>query len=74
MRPLTNDIAHSYQFSFEPNKKWSGFYAKAEEIRNYVEGVADKYGASRFIRLKHNVTQCTWDDSMKQWWVRTSRA
>lgn len=65
--PYTDDIAHSYQFTFEPNKRWGGFYAKAEEIQNYIEGVAEKYGANRFIHLQHKVTQCVWDDSKKQW-------
>lgn len=63
----TNYIAHSYQFTFEPNKKWTGFYAKAEEIRHYIEGVSEKYGANRFVHLRHEVTQCVWDESKKQW-------
>lgn len=59
--------AHSYQFSFEPNKRWSGFYAPSQEICEYIDHVAEKYGAKRFIELQHKVTGCTWDDGKKQW-------
>lgn len=62
-----HQIAHSYQYSFEPNKHWSGFYATSEEIRNYIGGVAEKYGANRFVQLRHKVTSCVWDDTIKQW-------
>lgn len=63
----TKNIAHSYQFTFEPNKKWSGFYAKAEEIRHYIERVSEKYGANRFVHLGQKVTRCCWDENKKQW-------
>ncbi|KAJ4393070.1 hypothetical protein N0V93_002277 [Gnomoniopsis smithogilvyi] len=61
--------AHSYQFTFEPNKYWNGFYAKAEEIRHYIERVSNKYGANRFIHLGRKVTSYGWDESKKQWHI-----
>lgn len=61
--------AHSYQFTFEPNKRWSGFYAPSEEIRDYVAAVAEKYGVNRFVHLQHKVTKCAWDDDKKKWQV-----
>lgn len=66
-------LAHSYQYSFAPNKRWSSFYAPAEEIGQYIHNVAEKYGALRFIQMQHEVTGCRWDDDLSKWSVaRTS--
>ncbi|KAH8820421.1 flavin-binding monooxygenase [Xylogone sp. PMI_703] len=59
--------AHSYQYSFDPNPNWSAFYAPAKEICEYLTSRAEKYGATRFVKLSHKVTDCTWDDSIKKW-------
>ncbi|KAF5700787.1 monooxygenase [Fusarium globosum] len=61
--------SHSYQYTFAPNKAWSGFYAPAHEICAYIDGVAEKYGAKRFIHLGHRVTSATWNDTAKKWHV-----
>jgi cation diffusion facilitator CzcD-associated flavoprotein CzcO len=61
--------AHSYQFTFEPKKDWSGFYAPSKEICDYINVVAEKYGVPRFVKLNHEVTSCTWDEAEKKWWV-----
>ncbi|KAH6723072.1 hypothetical protein BKA61DRAFT_533841 [Leptodontidium sp. MPI-SDFR-AT-0119] len=59
--------SHSYQYSFEPNPTWSTFYAPAEEICNYLTSAAEKYNVLRFVKLRHRVTRCAWDDSAKKW-------
>ncbi|KAF2675952.1 FAD/NAD(P)-binding domain-containing protein [Lentithecium fluviatile CBS 122367] len=59
--------AHSYQYSFEPNHSWSSLYAPSREIQAYLEGVAKKYSADRFIRLSHQITDCRWDDKTAKW-------
>ncbi|KAH6696573.1 flavin-binding monooxygenase [Leptodontidium sp. MPI-SDFR-AT-0119] len=61
------NTAHSYQYSFEPNPTWLAFYAPAEEICNYLTSAAEKYNVLRFVKLRHRVTQCVWDDSAKKW-------
>jgi cation diffusion facilitator CzcD-associated flavoprotein CzcO len=61
--------AHSYQYSFEPNLDWSSLYAPAREIQAYLERTAKKYGADRFIKLSHKVTDCRWDDGTAKWHV-----
>lgn len=61
--------AHSYQYSFEPNPRWSAFYAPAAEIRGYLHGVAEKYGVLRHIKTNHKVIECVWDESAKKWFV-----
>ncbi|RYC53664.1 hypothetical protein CHU98_g12545, partial [Xylaria longipes] len=58
--------AHSYQYSFNPNPNWSSFYAPGSEICAYLEAIAKKYGAMRFVKLSHEVISCTWDNEVKR--------
>jgi cation diffusion facilitator CzcD-associated flavoprotein CzcO len=59
--------AHSYQYSFQPNPNWSSLYAPAREIQSYLEDVARKYSADRFIKLRHEIKACHWDDETAKW-------
>ncbi|KAF2190598.1 FAD/NAD(P)-binding domain-containing protein [Zopfia rhizophila CBS 207.26] len=61
--------SHSYQFSFEPNLNWSSLYAPSYEIQAYLERVAKKYSADRFIKLSHEITECQWDEYSAKWHV-----
>jgi cation diffusion facilitator CzcD-associated flavoprotein CzcO len=60
--------AHSYQYSFDPNPHWTNFYAPSKEIREYLGGIAEKYGVNRYVKLSHKVTSCIWDDAVKKWY------
>jgi len=60
--------SHSYQYSFAPNPEWSGFYAPAQEIHLYLDGVARKFSADRFIKTGHEVKTCTYDESLAKWY------
>lgn len=60
--------SHSYQYSFDPNPHWSAFYAPATEICAYLQGIADKYGVMRYVKLSHKLTNCKWDDQAKKWY------
>lgn len=59
--------SHSYQYSFQPNPNWSSLYAPAAEIQSYLQDVAQKYSADRFIKLRHQVEGCHWDDKTAKW-------
>ncbi|KAI0150263.1 flavin-binding monooxygenase [Xylariaceae sp. FL1272] len=59
--------AHSYQYSFNPNPTWSSFYAPGSEICQYLQSTAEKYGVMRFIKLRHEVGSCKWDNNNKKW-------
>jgi cation diffusion facilitator CzcD-associated flavoprotein CzcO len=59
--------AHSYQYTFTPNPNWSSLYAPAGEIQSYLEDVAKKFSADRFIKLSHEVKECRWDDKTAKW-------
>ncbi|KAH8893783.1 FAD/NAD(P)-binding domain-containing protein [Thozetella sp. PMI_491] len=59
--------SHSYQYTFSPNPRWSNLYAPGREIQQYLQGVAEKFGATRFIKTSHRVEKCAWDDAAKKW-------
>ncbi|KAL2153897.1 hypothetical protein VTH82DRAFT_2573 [Thermothelomyces myriococcoides] len=64
--------SHSYQYSFAPNPNWSDLYAPGSEIQQYLEGVAERFGAMRFIKTRHRVEHCAWDDVYKKWNVKVT--
>ncbi|KAF5598955.1 sterigmatocystin biosynthesis monooxygenase stcW [Fusarium pseudocircinatum] len=65
---LACDIpSYCYQFSFAPNPYWSSLYAPGAEIRAYMQDIAERYGANRFIKTSHQVISATWDSESKVW-------
>lgn len=62
--------APSFQFLFENNPKWSNYYAAGEEIKEYVQYVADKYGARRYMKFKHQVVGAFWEEAEGKWLVK----
>jgi cation diffusion facilitator CzcD-associated flavoprotein CzcO len=64
--------AHTYQATFEPNKEWSTFYAKAPEILQYWKHVAEKYGCMKYIKLGQQVTTAIWDEDNSNWYLKVS--
>ena len=53
--------SHLYEFSFEPNPRWSRRYAPQPEIKAYVEHIAQKYGVVDRIRTNTEVRGARWD-------------
>lgn len=65
------DVAsHLYSFSFEPHYPWSRRYGPQPQIRDYLEGVADKYGLRRHIRFGHEVEGADYDERLGLWRIR----
>ncbi|KAK0632553.1 hypothetical protein B0T14DRAFT_560233 [Immersiella caudata] len=62
--------SHSYQYSFAPNPNWSSLYAPGSEIQKYLEDVAERFGATRFIKTRHEVEHCVWDGVRKLWKIK----
>lgn len=61
--------SHVYQYTFEPNKEWSKFFAPGAEILNYVQGVAKKYGVDRKVKYNTTVTSAEWHEKKGIWAV-----
>jgi cation diffusion facilitator CzcD-associated flavoprotein CzcO len=64
--------SHLYEFSFEPNPRWSRRYAPQAEIQEYVESVAERYGALAQVRTNTEVTGASWDAERARWLLQTS--
>ena len=62
-----------YSFSFAPNPRWSHTYAPQNEIRDYLEDVADSRGLRRHLRFDTEVTSLRWDETANRWQAATTQ-
>ena len=58
-----------YQFTWERNPNWSQYYSESPEIWKYFKDTTEKYGLGRYIKLRHQVVRCEWDDEAGEWEV-----
>ncbi|SMC63760.1 flavin-containing monooxygenase [Kibdelosporangium aridum] len=58
-----------YSFSYEPNHPWQQRYSGQAEIREYLTGVAKKYGVDEHIRYQTEVATAEYDG---RWHVTTT--
>ncbi|RAO68983.1 uncharacterized protein BHQ10_004995 [Talaromyces amestolkiae] len=63
--------SHVYQYSFEPNTRWSQLFASGPEILEYVKGVASKYRVAEKIKYNSKVVSATWNNKKGVWLVIT---
>jgi cation diffusion facilitator CzcD-associated flavoprotein CzcO len=63
--------SHLYEFSFEPNPRWSRRYAPQAEIQAYLEDVARRHGVLDRIRTSTEVTRASWDEQREKWLLET---
>jgi cation diffusion facilitator CzcD-associated flavoprotein CzcO len=64
--------SHLYEFSFEPNPRWSRRYAPQAEIQAYLEDVAQRHGVLDRIRTSTEVKRAHWDEERNKWVLETS--
>ena len=65
--------SHLYSFSFEPYPGWTRSFAPQQEILEYLERCADKYGLRPHLRLGTAATTAAFDEREGTWTVDTSR-
>jgi cation diffusion facilitator CzcD-associated flavoprotein CzcO len=63
--------SHLYEYSFAPNS-WSRRYAPQAEIREYVEGVARRFGVLDRVRTGVEVRSARWQEERGRWALETS--
>jgi cation diffusion facilitator CzcD-associated flavoprotein CzcO len=61
--------SHLYGFAAHPNPDWSGLYARGDEIRAYLERVADAEGVSP--RFDAPLLSARWDELDDVWRLET---
>ncbi|MDX6663811.1 MAG: hypothetical protein QOG68_17 [Solirubrobacteraceae bacterium] len=59
--------SHLYSYSFAPNPDWSRRFSPGPEIRDYVEGVAERFGVLDKVRFGAEVRRADWDDEAGCW-------
>jgi 4-hydroxyacetophenone monooxygenase len=62
---------HFYSYSFAPNPEWSSFFAKRDEILQYIFDCVEKYDIRKSIRFGEEVVAANYDDTSSLWRVRT---
>jgi cation diffusion facilitator CzcD-associated flavoprotein CzcO len=61
-----------YSYSFAPNPNWTRFYPLQEEIREYLRGVAERYGVVPYVRFGHDVQSAEWLEEEHRWRLQTT--
>jgi 4-hydroxyacetophenone monooxygenase len=56
-----------YQYFFEKNYPWTEYFARADEVRGYLEHVAGKYGVVENILFERDVTKAVFDEPSGTW-------
>lgn len=58
-----------YQFFFEKNYPWTEYFARAGEVRTYLEHVAKKHGVYEHIQFNSDVKSAIFDATSGTWTV-----
>ncbi|GAA0516015.1 4-hydroxyacetophenone monooxygenase [Saccharopolyspora subtropica] len=61
-----------YSFSFEQNPAWSRVFAEQQEISDYLQHCADKYGVRDHIHYGVRFTGAEYDEDTATWRVATA--
>ncbi len=56
-----------YQYSFEPNPRWSRMYAQGHEIFDYLQHVVKKYDVNKYIRFNTGVDKIEFNKADNTW-------
>ncbi|KAK0389844.1 hypothetical protein NLU13_3417 [Sarocladium strictum] len=59
--------SHAYQYSWNPNPRWSRLYAEAPEILAYLRSTVDKFNLGQYMQFSTMCTGAVWDDEASQW-------
>ncbi|WP_222844266.1 AMP-binding protein [Aldersonia kunmingensis] len=56
-----------YSFSYALKPDWSALFGKQDEIRRYLDSVADEFGITKHIRFRTEITSAEFDDDDGRW-------
>ncbi|KLP16841.1 Uncharacterized protein LW94_10335 [Fusarium fujikuroi] len=59
--------SHAYQYSWNPNPRWSRLYAEAAEILDYLKSTVTKFDLRRYIQFGTTCTGANWDEMNSEW-------
>lgn len=61
--------SHAYQYSWNPNPRWSRLYAGAPEILEYLKSTVTKFDLRRHIQFNRKCVGAVWDEKTSEWTV-----
>ncbi|MGI8512749.1 MAG: flavin-containing monooxygenase [Solirubrobacteraceae bacterium] len=65
--------SHLYSYSFAPNPAWTRTYSRQDEIREYLQHSADRFGVRPFIHTDTSAELAVWDEDAGVWEIQTDR-
>lgn len=60
-------ISITYEFNFEKDYRWSEYFGRGKEVREYLEMVSKKYGAFENTKFDHDLQKATFDEDRDVW-------
>jgi cation diffusion facilitator CzcD-associated flavoprotein CzcO len=71
----TDSPHHTYRFTFDEELRWDWSYAKkypaGEEVRAYLNHVADRFDLRKLYTMSTRVVSATFDEESRKWEIRT---
>lgn len=64
---------HFYSYSFDNNPDWDHFFAKGDDIEQYIKRNADRNKVRDNIRFEQEVTSAHWNETSLRWDVTIRR-
>jgi 4-hydroxyacetophenone monooxygenase len=58
---------HSYSFSFGARNPWTRYFARREELLDYLKKVALEHDVRSHIRFNTKLTSSQWDETKRRW-------
>lgn len=60
-------LVYLFQYKFEKKYKWKDFFSSREDLQEYIEYVATKWGVKDKIKYNREVVAARWDETAKLW-------
>ena len=65
---------HLYSFAFAQRSDWPTYFAGQTEVRDYLVGIADRYGITSKVRFGTELSSAGWDEDAQKWHVTLTKA
>ena len=63
-------LSITYEFSFDDEYPWAEYFARGEDVRGYLEFIAEKYGVQGNLCLDHDLEEARFDEASSRWQLR----
>lgn len=64
---FSDTFVYLFQYKFEKRYKWKDFFSSGQDLQQYIEYVATKWGVKDHIRYNREVVGAEWDENAKLW-------